>query len=82
MSDENNVVEFPGHKPEATAEDIIQSAAGEFEEVCIFGWNKNGEFVATTSNMSAAETLYTIDFAKKVLMDWATGAYGFEADGE
>lgn len=54
----------------ASADDVLEDAIGNFKELLIIGWDKDGDFlrVMTSSTLSSADSLYLMKLFETALI--------------
>jgi hypothetical protein len=75
MSEEPKVVKFYPKDAAKSADNVLSLAAGDFSELVIIGWDKNGEFDAraTLGLKDGGDMLWLIEAFKFKLM---SGEFG------
>lgn len=80
MSDNGEVVKFYPKDAAKNADNVLEQAMGQYDQVLVIGWNKDGDFDAraTLGLKDGGECLWLIEVFKHKLMG---GAFMLE-DGD
>ena len=70
MSEEPSVVKFYPKDAAKSADNVLEQAMGQYDQVLVIGWNKDGDFDAraTLGLKDGAECLWLIEVFKHKLM--------------
>ena len=70
MSEEPRVVKFYPKDAAKSADNVLEQAMGQYDQVLVIGWNKDGDFDAraTLGLKDGAECLWLIEVFKHKLM--------------
>lgn len=66
----SNVVKFTGAtRLDLNPDDVLREQEGQYEQVFILGWDKQGDFRAASSTGEIAQLLHLLELGRRVLFD-------------
>lgn len=71
MSEETQIIKFYPRDAAKNADNVLEQAVGQYSEVLIIGWDKNGQFDAraTLGLKDGADCLWLVEVFKHKLLN-------------